>query len=178
MAVTLHTLWRQGFLLQEDYALASRYIFDHREPDVVIAPDGSPYLYRWHVAPRNDTANVYLHLQVADDPERPLHDHPWDNTSVILAGGYVERLQRNPAKDSRLLTLRREPGDVIHRKAEEAHRLFLPVGRTYTLTLFATGPHRRAWGFWLQDPTRWVDAQECIETLADGRSVWNGPKAA
>jgi hypothetical protein len=42
----------------------------------VIAPDGQPYLYRWHVIERNPEANTYFHIQVDDDPERPLHDHP------------------------------------------------------------------------------------------------------
>jgi hypothetical protein len=61
-----------------------------RYPDLVIAPDGKPYLYRWHVFPQNAAAGVYFHIQVQSDPERPLHDHPWDNTSVILSGGYDE----------------------------------------------------------------------------------------
>jgi hypothetical protein len=61
-----------------------------RYPDLVIAPDGVPYLYRWHVFPQNPAAGVYFHIQVQSDPERPLHDHPWDNTTVTLVNGYDE----------------------------------------------------------------------------------------
>src|SRR5208282_5517483 len=105
-------------------------------------PDGEPYLYRWHVIPRNDYANVYLHIQVANDPERPLHDHPWDNTSVILAGGYDEMHQRHPAASSPVTLRKMREGNVIHRKAEEAHRLLLASPLGYTMTLFSTGPKR------------------------------------
>lgn len=175
---TLRSLWTGGKLLQEDYQIACQYVFDQKEADLTIAPDGQPYLYRWHVSQRNPQANVYLHLQVANDPERPLHDHPWDNMSVILAGGYDELLQKAPDLDGPQSKLARNKGDVVFRQAEEAHRLFLPSGTAYTLTLFSTGPHRRSWGFWLEHPERrWIDAEECIATMPDGRSVWTGPKS-
>ena len=59
-------------LTGEDWVLGQSILGEWREPDMTIAPDGIPYLYRWHVIPRNKTANVYFHIQVADDPERPL----------------------------------------------------------------------------------------------------------
>jgi len=127
-----------------------------REPDLIIAPDGKPYLYRWHVIPQNDQGNVYFHIQVDSDPERPLHDHPWDNTSVILSGGYEEIWDPRPG--DKLFSLHRRrflhKGDVIHRLATEAHRLILPPTLFYTMTLFSTGPKIRPWGFWFQDGWR------------------------
>jgi hypothetical protein len=144
------------------------------EPDLVIAPDGAPYLYRWHVIPRNSEANVYFHIQVSDDPERPLHDHPWDNTSVILSGGYDEILQRRPPYD-RVETVRRSEGQVIHRAAEEAHRLLLRSVDGYTMTQFTTGPKRRDWGFWCLDKFKvlhWVNQTDLITTDADGVSTF------
>ena len=143
-----------------------------RKPDLTIAPDGEPYLYRWHVIPRRKAgANVYMHLQVASDPERPLHDHPWDNVSVILAGGYVELQSEHPG---RLPARRyaRKAGDVVYRKAEWAHRLFLPSWYRYTLTLFTTGPVLREWGFWTENG--WRPESEMIVNLPDGRSVFRG----
>lgn len=135
-------------LRQEDYALAWSICKD-RPSDLIIAPDGKPYLYRWWVIPRNASANVYFHIQVASDPDRGLHDHPWDNQSVILAGGYQEIISKNPGgpvHDTE--EFQRVPGDVIHRKAGHAHRLVLPKSEPYTMSLFSTGPKVRDWGFW------------------------------
>lgn len=147
------------------------------KPDLIIAPDGAPYLYRWFVIPRSEQGEVYLHVQIASDPDRPLHDHPWDNQSVILAGGYDEIIQPNPPWSGTCTRLRRK-GDVVQRKAEEAHRLVLPEGTPYTMSLFTTGPVRRAWGFWM--PTHkgrpeWVDSREVTVSTDDGRSIWKEP---
>jgi hypothetical protein len=143
-----------------DALLARRYIGSWRDPDLTIAPDGQPYLYRWHLAERNREANIYFHVQVASDPERPLHDHPWDNTSVILSGSYREVLDNNPADEFPAEVYTRRVGDVIYRKAETAHRLFLPEGVPYTMTLFTTGPHKRDWGFWFAD--KWRSNREVV----------------
>lgn len=143
-----------------DRAIAKRYIGKRMEqPDLIIAPDGQPYLYRWWIVRALD-ACVYFHLQVQDDPERPLHDHPWDNMSVILAGGYFEALQRNPPMGITTSHLRL-PGEVIFRRAEEAHRLMLPKDHLgYTMSQFTTGPERRPWGFYY--PTGWVDSRTLV----------------
>lgn len=174
---SLYELHRDGFLLGEDFENACCFVDRYEPPDVTIAPDGEPYLYRWHVSPRNPHGNVYFHLQVLSDPERPLHDHPWDNQTVILAGGYDEVYDRWPGMrwpggtpHPEMRKLRK--GDVIARKAEEAHRLILPADIPYTMTLFSTGPHRRAWGFWTADG--WVDQKELVVELPDGRSVFKG----
>lgn len=157
-----------AMLTDEDRALAKSIIGypEHwandevREPDLTVAPDGKPYLYRWHVIPRNRQANIYLHIQVASDPEPALHDHPWDNQSVILAGGYDEIWDAAPGIDQKfsITPLRgyREPrkGDVVHRKADVAHRLLLPEGIPYTISLFSTGPKHRKWGFWFPEGFR------------------------
>lgn len=163
-------------LSPEDMVIAEKILGDYRIPDLVIAPDGAPYIYRWEIV-RSAVANVYLHMQVASDPERPLHDHPWDNTSVILSGGYQERInERTPASyrgaEDLAVMRSRHKGDVIFRKAEWPHRLFLPKGTPYTLSLFTTGPKVRDWGFWT--PQGWVINYDLIETLPDGRSIFEG----
>lgn len=185
--------WNLGISLgPEDADIAARFTgFDPngsgaiRDPDLVIAPDGRPYIYRWHLVPRNKLANAYFHIQVLDDPDRPLHDHPYDNTSVILAGGYKELIDTTPRPravipHSRLLL----PGDVVHREAEEAHRLFLlPDGPGYSMSLFSTGPRRRDWGFWCPTEERteggrviheWVHEDELVHLDAQGQSVFKG----
>lgn len=162
-------------LRSEHWTLAHRFIGEGsltlREPDLCIAPDGQPYLWRWHIVEHNAEANAYFHIQVADDPERPLHDHPWDNTSVILAGGYDELISK--PGDPLVFTRKAREGDVIHRKAEEPHRLLLASPYGYTMTLFTTGPKRRRWGFWFKD--KWRDQADVIVNLPDGRSIFKDP---
>lgn len=148
-----------------------------RYPDLVIAPAGEtePYIYRWHLA-RTAQACLYFHIQVASDPARPLHDHPWDNTSVILSGGYDELWEEAPwiladYGDPPARKLR--AGDMVFRKAEEAHRLLLPEGIPYAMTLFTTGPKRREWGFWYEDGWRpFTD----VTATTDGVSVHVKPE--
>lgn len=163
-------------LRAEDWDLAARFLGDlKRKPDLVIAPDGGDaYLYRWHLTPRQREANVYFHIQVQSDPERPLHDHPWDNQSVILAGGYDELISRDPAAGSIAVIERRSVGQTLWRKAEEAHRLILPATTPYTMTLFTTGPVRRDWGFWFGQ--EWRSHDECITHTPGGKSVFHYPK--
>ena len=147
-----------SILSAEDRDLAIEYVgccLPH--PNVILAPDGEPYLYRWHLAYNNARGNVFLHVQVKSDPERPLHDHPWDNTSVILAYGYDESYDPQPWIPSEMKPyngyLERElrKGDMVYRSAGCAHRLILPDGVPYAMTLFSTGPKRREWGFWYPD---------------------------
>lgn len=153
--------------------LARRSGGDVEHPDLVIAPDGDPYLYRWRLL-RTPQAGIYFHIQVASDPERPLHDHPWDNQSVILAGGYNEII--GVPGHSRTQIFLRYAGDVIHRKAEIPHRLILPDGVPYTMSLFSTGPKRREWGFWY--PDGWRPFYEVTKQLADGRSIHIKPEVS
>jgi hypothetical protein len=144
---------------------ASGHTFD--KPDLVIAPNGDPYLYRWHLWPRNETlANAYFHVQVASDPERPLHDHPWDNCSHILGGRYREIIDSRPHNDKippEVYT--RKVGQLVYRKAEWAHRLILPKDEPYAMTVFTTGPKLRVWGFWFDDG--WRPYTDVIEDVGD-----------
>ena len=110
--------------------------------------DGNPYVYRWHII-NNPIVSVYFHIQVSDDGER-MHDHPGDNTSIILAGGYREyTCNRVGDRYVPVHPIDREPEEVIHRLAETPHRLTL-LGK-YSMSLFVMGPKRRDWGFWMDD---------------------------
>lgn len=166
-------------LTAEDREMAEAYVGSKRLPDLVIAPDGKPYLYRWHITPHalKDKGGLFFHIQVSDDPERPLHDHPWDNQSVILSGGYDELWNPQPwlyqtehdieeHAQKRMLRER----TVLARKASEAHRLFLPKGMPYTMTLFSVGPVERDWGFWTK--TGWVSHDVLTAMTEDGRSIF------
>lgn len=110
-----------------------------RAPDVVIGPNDNPYMLRWFVIPRNPFCNVYLHKIMRSDDDRALHDHPWDNTSLILRGRYLEHTPEG--------VFWREEGFMGGRKATDQHRLELMPGEHVT-SLFFTGPKIREWGFW------------------------------
>lgn len=107
-----------------------------REPDFVI---GDNYLRRWWIIPRNDFCNIYLHEILRSDDDRALHDHPWENSSWLLDGSYIEHV---PHGHSAVRTA----GDFITRPATTLHRLEIPEGGR-AVSLFMTGPKVREWGF-------------------------------
>jgi hypothetical protein len=114
---------------------------ESRPPDFRIGPG---YIDRWFITPRSEAGNVYLHRTLRSDDDRALHDHPWDNTSFIIAGGFTEVV---PDRFGGEMRWKREPGEVIQRKATDRHRLELEPGYQ-SISLFMTGPKVREWGFW------------------------------
>lgn len=140
-----------------------------REPDVIIGGTDNPYLYRWHVIPRNKYFNIYLHHFMRSDDDRALHDHPWRSCSILLDGEYIEHTPEG--------AFWRRPGAFYLRKATAMHRIELfkeqevvttywdyPEGHSLygqkyadfhyvdgkelpVWTLFLTGRRTRQWGF-------------------------------
>lgn len=104
--------------------------------------------------------SVLLHYFARGDDDQSLHDHPWDFTTRILAGGYVEHLPPEswlaplrwdgcplgePGPDWEAVLRPRGVGETIAHAAEDLHC----VGKTEpgTWTMVTTGPRRREWGF-------------------------------
>src|SRR5581483_3994949 len=46
-------------LSAEDYKIAMRYLHEPRDADLIIAPDGKPYLYRWHLQSGDKGPGMY-----------------------------------------------------------------------------------------------------------------------
>lgn len=138
-----------------------------------IVARGQDYLRRWLLTPWSADShpfkhrrrpNIYLHHILASDDDRALHDHPWDNLSIVLWGGYTEHLFAYPPREGQplppVITKRRRPGSIVYRKAEQAHRLELnPRWKSELLnngrerpcwSLFITWRKRREWGFWCE----------------------------
>jgi hypothetical protein len=109
-----------------------------RSPDFVIGDPDAPYMRRWWIVPRNIGCNVYLHEILRSDDDRALHDHPWDNSSMLLLGRYVEHTPEG--------SFLREQGWCGNRTATDAHRLEVLDGER-AISLFLTGPKVREWGF-------------------------------
>lgn len=131
-------------------------IIESRPADFIIGDD---YLRRWWVIPRNKLQNVYLHEINKSDDERAFHDHPWDNTSLLLRGSYIEHTPEG--------IFERLPGEIIHRPAKALHRLVVP-DNAQVLSLFVTGPVVREWGF--DCPQGWRHWKEFTAYEQDGTS--------
>lgn len=134
-------------------------LMSQRPPDFVLGG----YMERWRLGAYGDAPNAYIHRFRGDDDDRALHDHPYDNVSVILAGSYNEHFHVDPFTvfENRYLTyryltwsVRRHPGQVINRKATDYHRLTMVTEEV--ISLFIPGPRVRRWGFLLPD-RGWVD---------------------
>ncbi|MDP2129964.1 MAG: hypothetical protein U0975_16210 [Erythrobacter sp.] len=130
-----------------------------RQPDFVIGDD---YLRRWWVIPRNPWVNVYLHEIRKSDDDRALHDHPWMNTSFLIAGSYIEHTPEG--------SFERKAGDYVIRGAQQLHRLEVSKGET-AISLFITGPKVREWGF--DCPQGWVHWQDFTDET-DASQVGRG----
>lgn len=128
-----------------------------------IGGEADPYLKRWFIIPRNKVFCIYLHQMLRDDDDRALHDHPGDNLSIVLKGGYDEHLFLGWPEEGRPLpqtiSVQRRPGQIINRTASLPHRLTLPEGATSSWSLFFVWRKRREWGFWCPQG-RWVPWQE------------------
>ena len=122
---------------------------------VIKGDDGTPYLERYylgpcHPEPDGGAGRMYLHRFVGSDPDRGLHDHPWDYaSSQILTGRYEEQrggADQPTASPARLL---RVHGGFYHLNRWTWHRVVLiddPVTHP-VWTLFTHGPYRHPWGF-------------------------------
>lgn len=126
-----------------------------RAPDFVI---GDNYLRRWWIVPRNPFLNVYLHEINRSDDDRALHDHPWANRTLIIAGQYREITPEGEFV--------RRAGDIVERKASALHRLVVDEGKR-VISLFMTGPVIREWGF--ACPKGWVPWQDFVDARDSGQ---------
>jgi hypothetical protein len=139
----------------------ARLIMASRPPDFIVGAPGDDYLRRWWVIPRNRLFNVYLHLFMRSDDDRALHDHPWWNGSLLIAGEYTEHTIDAGGVNRRTIY---RAGDIKLRGAKAAHRVELHDGPC--LTLFITGPRVREWGF--HCPAGWRPWQQFVNSRNAG----------
>lgn len=130
-----------------------------RPHDFLIGEAERPYMRRWWQVPRNELQNVYLHEILRSDEGRAGHDHPWDNTSVVIEGGYWEIIYDAAQPWIAIDRLWRGPGSVVSRLATDTHQLILPDGGR-AVSLFLTSAKLREWGFWCPDGKGWVHWQD------------------
>lgn len=129
------------------------------------------YMRRWIL--RTPLFTIRLHRILTSDAGRDLHDHPFNFTSLILRGGYLEHrpgcacveiagsgmhglTENTPCRIYR-------PRAMVRRRAEDLHRLELLYESEGALTLVFGGRYRRAWGF--QTPDGWMPQEAYHRTL-------------
>jgi hypothetical protein len=110
-----------------------------------VGAGGDPYLDRLRII-QTPWFGVYLHHIHRPDIDRDPHDHPWAFASLVIAGGYTERVwpdKRDLAKchlrqrDRWSLRLLRRSGAHIITEIQQS-----------LWTLVVVGPRRADWGFW------------------------------
>lgn len=151
----------------------SNWLRGSSAPDFVIGVD---YIHRWWVLPRNPLFNIYLHKIMRSDDDRALHDHPWENLSILLSGDYIEvvpdtsglKTPYTRIADLPQCELDRFAGDLVFRFATDSHRLVIPDGEGPVWSLFLTGPTRRDWGF--HCPHGWRHYREFTDANDRGRT--------
>lgn len=132
------------------------------KPFDVYAKDGSGdvYLHRLRIV-QTPWFAVYLHDLNLPDSDRDPHDHPWTFWSIVLRGGYTERLFPYPHVLGTAAARKQTWGRwSLHRMpTDQAHMIDRVLPRTKTLVI--TGRRRRSWGFWTDDG--WIPWQEYVE---------------
>ena len=108
-------------------------IINWKEP---LGDPACPYCYRWVL--NLGLFALRLHLWVASDDARALHDHPYWFITFILKGSY-EDVQE---KQTEIM----KPGTIRFRRASHRHTVKLLTPSC--LSFLISGPPLRTWGFW------------------------------
>jgi hypothetical protein len=108
------------------------------------------YMHRWIF--RTPWGTIRVHHILRSDAGRDYHDHPFSFLSFMLWGSYEEdRLDiREDGEWTKWREGHKAPA-VIHRWAENFHRLTLPEGKTAWTLVFST-LYTQQWGFAVREP--------------------------
>lgn len=122
------------------------------------------YMKRWIF--RTPWGTLRVHKIQQSDEGRDFHDHPFDFTSLIFRGGYIEHRPGCwcpvwtgdgpvPPSPCRVFLA----PTIVRRKATDFHRLELKpwIGSAWTFVI--SSRYFRPWGFLLRDGS-WVHYQE------------------
>ena len=103
---------------------------------------------------RNFLPSIRLHCIYGSDPDRHLHDHPWDCRTIILRGCYWEMvlnqehepmLPDHPGNFGYMVNMR-SAGDTKAFKPLEWHKVD-SVDPSGVWTMFITWKYKGPWGF-------------------------------
>lgn len=111
------------------------------------------YLTRWRLI-QTPWFGIYLHRFDGPDPRPTLHDHPWPFLSIILRGGYDERVRTEPDASGYWETYLR-PIRWFNAKSALGLHSIRRLHRNPTWTLMLVGRRQRVWGY-LDDDGTWT----------------------
>ena len=145
----------------------------------ITRDDGKPYLERWYLCGEPGGLKyfgegqtemrwwqraftwlpcTYVHRFLSDDTDEELHNHPWEATSLILAGGYVEerRLHVEPYDAKGAIPFDRNRKRTTMQKFTPGMRNFIFADTFHKVTLIdhdcwtiiVCGKKVSSWGFW------------------------------
>jgi hypothetical protein len=98
---------------------------------------GDVHFKRWQIL-KTPFGSIWLHAIYKADQDKHLHNHPWDFTSVVLKGSYIEQ--------TTLGNKRQYPGKINVRNGEDYHKI-LEVESPVVYTLFFASKPKRQWGY-------------------------------
>lgn len=163
----------ERLLLTVTDGLPMRIIGDYPVPRSVDSSHPfKPYMERYSIFELFGW-NIYLHRFLRGDPDRSVHDHPFDGFSFILTEGYTEEVPIQ-YKDGTYAIDR--DGLILDRKkrrwfnwvpSKKFHVVRMNPGSRPIWTLFIHGPRKKSWGF-LQvdkDETVYVETYPGSEDL-------------
>lgn len=124
---------------------------------IIDGPNGEPYLERYFLFRIPGFITCYLHRFVNDDPDRGVHDHPWNHSlAIVLSGSYQEmrltsmprgRVDYDDSLRNLLLIERRVVRRFNYLRGDSFHRVVLNQDRQPAWTLFIHGRRCKGWGF-------------------------------
>jgi hypothetical protein len=91
--------------------------------------------------------SLFVHWIFEEDTDRDPHDHPWSFASFIFSGGYLEKVWPDPQMPA-VYAYHYRLGRGLHRTSTAIAHQIVSL-RPGTITIVATGPRRRGWGFWV-----------------------------
>ena len=146
------------------------YICNKRPDKIIYRSNNEIYLERWHLLPRNNIMNIYLHCFHDSDLEE-LHDHPWlFNISILLFGSYNEIVPERPELWTHYAAgpvrkIMRHAGELpVFRFKSSVHRIELISPTVWTI--FITGPVIDTWSFYCQDKI--VNHEDFLDNTVPG----------
>jgi len=138
-----------------------------RKRIIMDRQNNEPYLERYYVlfnTRKHFPFNVFIHKFLKGDPD-DVHDHPWPYATLILAGGYYEWVPVFNTLGQKINEIRywRGPGHFRISQPTNYHRIELKEGVT-AWTLFMPGPHKREWGFLVNN--KWIHNEKYLTDKA------------
>lgn len=129
----------------------------------IISKQGEVHFRRYRLL-QTPWLALYIHQILKSDEDKHFHDHPWNFQSLILKGSYREQYTL-PPNHWVIRNKTYELGDVVQRKAEDAHQITLRTPEVWTLVL--TSGRERVWGY--QTEFGWIDFKSYRQLKNEGK---------